>query len=128
MAPVPVQKAQLSAERTASGFTRWIEENRTLAISLALGTLAVGGAGAYYLYSNPSSSSSGDRTKDRDVEKGDDKSAGSSAAKKKKGKKGKKGKESPSEAPAKDASGPLLDEASDGEQTHKDFPGVDLSR
>ncbi|MCO5604664.1 hypothetical protein L7F22_058834 [Adiantum nelumboides] len=113
MAPVPVQKAQLSAERTASGFTRWIEENRTLAISLALGTLAVGGAGAYYLYSNPSSSSSGDRTKDRDVEKGDDKSAGSSAAKKKKGKKGKKGKESPSEAPAKDASGPLLDEASD---------------
>lgn len=116
MAPVPVQKAQQSVERSASGFTRWIEENRALAISVALGTLAVGGAGAYYLYSKPPSS--GDGSQDRDVEKGDDKNGGASsaAAKKKKAKKGKKGKDGPSsEGPAKDAAGPLLDEASDGE-------------
>ena len=66
MAPIPdaqhasqqaaraADRAQVTANNTANKLSKWVDENRTLVLALATGTLALGG---YYLYSRSSSSS-----------------------------------------------------------------------
>lgn len=141
MAPIPnaqqasqqaaraADRAQLTANNTANKLSKWVEENRTLVIALATGTLALGG---YYLYSRSSSKA---KAKGTVSDSDDDEKAGSStgatvgSANKKKKKKATKKKptgagaasgSSSTDAPSQrtdglpsDAAGPLLDEATD---------------
>ncbi|PWN45207.1 putative mitochondrial precursor protein import receptor tom70 [Ceraceosorus guamensis] len=96
------QRAGDNAQRGANSISRWVEENRALAITLGVSTLAVGGAGVYYLLSGPRRPPGGGEEQGGKGEK-----ATSGAAKKKKKSKAKK-------ASAVDREdGPLLDEASD---------------
>ncbi|EST05723.1 Tetratricopeptide TPR2 [Kalmanozyma brasiliensis GHG001] len=144
MAPIPnaqqasqqaaraADRAQVSANNTANKLSKWVEENRTLVIALATGTLALGG---YYLYSRSSSSSSSKaKGKGTVSDSDDDEKAGAAggaaagSASKKKKKKGTKkkttgatgGASSSTDTPSQradglpsDPSGPLLDEATD---------------
>lgn len=145
MAPIPnaqqasqqaaraADRAQVSANNTANKLSKWVEENRTLVIALATGTLALGG---YYLYSRSSSSSSSSKAKGKGTvsDSDDEEKAGAAggaaagSASKKKKKKGTKkkttgaagGASSSSDTPLQradglpsDPSGPLLDEATD---------------
>ncbi|TKY87675.1 hypothetical protein EX895_003256 [Sporisorium graminicola] len=147
MAPIPnaqqasqhaaraADRAQVTANNTANKLSKWVEENRTLVLALATGTLALGG---YYLYSRSSSKAKakGTVSDSDDEEKAGSASAGASgsAASKKKKKKGTKKKTTGSGAGAgaaagassstdsssqraeglpSDPSGPLLDEATD---------------
>nr|CDI56291.1 probable mitochondrial precursor protein import receptor tom70 [Melanopsichium pennsylvanicum 4] len=144
MAPIPnpqqasqqaaraADRAQHTANNTANKLSKWVQENRTLVIALATGTLALGG---YYLYSRSSSNSNyNSKAKDTLSDSDDEEKAGaatgtsSSSATKKKKKKGTKKKTSSSTAAGStstdshtqrstglpsDPSGPLLDEATD---------------
>ncbi|KAJ9478627.1 Mitochondrial import receptor subunit TOM70 [Pseudozyma hubeiensis] len=143
MAPIPnaqqasqqaaraADRAQVTANNTANKLSKWVEENRTLVIALATGTLALGG---YYFYSRSSSKAKakGTVTDSDDEEKaGSSSGAAASAAAKKKKKKGTKKKTAGATPGAasgssttdsasqradglpSDPSGPLLDEATD---------------
>ncbi|KAJ1020166.1 hypothetical protein NDA16_004446 [Ustilago loliicola] len=124
-------RAQVTANNTASKLSKWVEENRTLVIALATGTLALGG---YYLYSRSSSKAKAKGTvsdSDDEEKAGSSSGAASASVNKKKKKKGTKkktagsgasaaGGSSSTDAPAQrsdglpsDPSGPLLDEATD---------------
>lgn len=120
-------RAQVTANNTANKLSKWVEENRTLVIALATGTLALGG---YYLYSRSSSKAKAKGTvsdSDDEEKAGSAGGAASASASKKKKKKGTKkkagaaaGGSSSTDAPAQrsdglpsDPSGPLLDEATD---------------
>lgn len=133
--------ASSQAQSTADRLSRWIDENRNLAIALGVGTVVAAGGGAYYLLSSGSGSPrppKGKSASGGDVEKG---TAGSSDAanetqggsgsvaaaaaggaaagaskskKKKKSKKGGSGGGGSSDNDAlKRSDGPLLEEASD---------------
>lgn len=139
MAPV-AERASANAERGASSISRWVEDNKNLAIALGLGTIAVGGAGVYYYLNGDkkSSRSKGIQKSDGLNEDSSEKATGSNgagsnsaaaaAAKKKKGKKSKKSKDvggsASNEGPSID--GPLLDEAS--EQDLMTLPEEDIKR
>lgn len=114
MAPV-VERASQSAEKGANSLTRWVEANRNLAIALGLGTIAVGGAGAYYYLNGKPQSGKGKGGDDASGSAGEKSSSGgsSAAAKKKKSKKSKKTKEGNTTDSNLSGDGPLLDEASD---------------
>ncbi len=121
-------RAQVTANNTANKLSKWVEENRTLVIALATGTLALGG---YYFYSRSSSKAKAKGTvsdSDDEEKAGSAGGAASGSANKKKKKKGTKkktvgagaGGSSSTDAPSQrsdglpsDPSGPLLDEATD---------------
>ncbi|SPO32096.1 probable mitochondrial precursor protein import receptor tom70 [Ustilago trichophora] len=153
MAPIPnaqqasqqaaraADRAQVTANNTANKLSKWVEENRTLVIALATGTLALGG---YYLYSRSSSKAKAKGTvsdSDDDDKPGSSSGAASSSANKKKKKKATKKKStaasasaaasSSTDAPAhrsdglpSDPSGPLLDEATDDQLA--ELPEADI--
>ena len=93
---------------SSSGLTKWVEENRNLAIALALGTAVVGGAGIYYAFGNKDKHQrkAGDSTLN-----GTEKASGSS--KKKKNKKKKAGSKEAHENGLGTENGAILEEASD---------------
>lgn len=105
--------ASAKAQSTADRITRWVDENRNLAIALGLGSLVAGGAGAYY-FLGPSSR----RSKGKDG--GDSASSQAAPSSKKKKDKKRGGKQAgAAEGGADDAlkrpDGPLLEEASEAE-------------
>lgn len=143
MAPIPnaqqasqqaaraADRAQVTANNTANKLSKWVEENRTLVIALATGTLALGG---YYFYSRSSSKAKAKGTvtdSDDEERAGSSSGAAANAAAKKKKKKGTKKKTAGATPGAasgssttdsasqradglpSDPSGPLLDEATD---------------
>ncbi|PWN31010.1 putative mitochondrial precursor protein import receptor tom70 [Jaminaea rosea] len=133
-----VDAASTQAHTTANRLSRWIDENRNLAIALGVGSAVVAGGGAYYLLSGSSSSSSKKSSKGKSAPDGADaaekgkaggsddaaesgsKGTGAAAAssKSKKKKKSKKGGAgggggSSGDDALKRPDGPLLEEASD---------------
>jgi hypothetical protein len=129
MAPTPEAAAQAAsrtaaragarAEQSASSFSRWVEQHRLLAISLGLGTLAVGGAAGYYFFAGPRTRggapppASGTSSPRLSSEKA---AAGGEKKKKKKSKGGKKSAAADAGSLPAREDGPLLEEATDGEQ------------
>lgn len=130
MAPQVAERAANAASNqahsTTDSISRWIEENKNLAIALGVGTVLAGGAGAYYFLSGSSSSSSKKgpgKSADRDVEKASPPSsdnstgvapgAAASSSKNKKKKKSKKAAGATGEDALKKPDGPLLEEASE---------------
>ncbi|CAO1621286.1 unnamed protein product [Parajaminaea phylloscopi] len=120
--------ASRQASTTANTVSRWIDENKNLAIALGVGTVLAGGAGAYYFLAGSTSSSRSSQRKggQRDVEKGlgeagkaggdasnaETSGAAASASKNKKKKKSKKASSGAEDALRK-PDGPLLEEATD---------------
>lgn len=134
MAPHAAQQAANAAshqaQSTANSVSRWIEENKNLAIALGVGSVLAGGAGAYYFFAGSSFSlrkAQQKKSSRDDDEKGtassDDTTgartrvaaAGGGAAAASKSKKKKKSKKTSAGADdaLKKPDGPLLEEASD---------------
>lgn len=124
--------ASSQAHTAASRLSRWVEDNKNLAVALGIGTVVAAGGGAYYYFGAQSSKSSRRPKSPPSPRVGDDaekKSAGedtkeaesgtsAAAASAAKSKKKKKGKKTTSGGPSidegfKSRDGPLLEEASD---------------
>ena len=123
MAPI-AQKASANAERGANSVSRWVEANRNLAIAVGVGTIVVGGAGAYYYLNGDSRSArsrgmskGGDEKTDNSDKAPSGGSGAAATAKKRKNKKSKKSKDggagASTDTPPYNTDGPLLDDASE---------------
>jgi import receptor subunit TOM70 len=105
MAPLS-QKVASTASNKSSALSRWIEENRTLAVTLGVGTVIAGGAGVYYYLNASSSDPKARGLKKSQSSDGNEKGASSSSKKKK----SKKKKATNGAEKLNEANGPLLEE------------------